>query len=187
MEAKLATNYPTSKDELNNPAANESMEGHAALHSNVNDAIEAIETKLGIDGSTDVNSIDYKISQLESDLASLDAENTGELLGVDGNNDISATVCGIENPTTLDSFLKNTWSTVKYVVQIKRGAEVYASDILVLSDGTDIHVSESNIISNTTNNLFNYTFEESSGIINFRITPVSTAVEARYYRTAIKK
>lgn len=187
MEDKLSTNYPTSIDNLSNPEANESMAGHAALHGNVNDAIEAIQSKLGVDGSEDVNSIDYKLTQLETDLAALDSENVSELLGLDGNNDISATVCGIENPTTLDSFSRNTWSTVKYVLQVTRGSEVYASDILVLSDGTDIHVSESNIISNTDNNLFSYTFEENSGIIDFRITPVSTAVEARYYRTAIKK
>jgi hypothetical protein len=37
------------------------MAGHASLHGNVNDAIEAIETKIGIDGSSDPNSIDYKI------------------------------------------------------------------------------------------------------------------------------
>lgn len=183
----MPSNYPDSLDNLTNPESTSTLEGHAALHANVNDALEAIELKLGVDGSTDTNSIDYKLSQLTADLASLDAENTGELLGVDGNNDISATVCGIENPTTLDSFSKNIWSTVKYVVQITRGSEVYASDILVLSDGTDILVSESNIISNTENSLFNYTFEENSGIINFKITPVSTAVEARYYRTAVKK
>ncbi len=183
----MPSNYPDSLDNLTNPESTSTLEGHAALHATVNDALEAIELKLGVDGSTDSNSIDYKVSQLASDLASLDAENTGELLGVEGNNDISATVCGIENPTTLDSFSKNTWSTVKYVIQITRGSEVYASDILVLSDGTDVHVSESNIISNTDNNLFSYTFEENSGIIDFRITPVSTAVEARYYRTAIKK
>lgn len=183
----MPSNYPDSLDNLTNPESTSTLEGHAALHASVNDALEAIELKLGVDGSTDSNSIDYKVSQLASDLASLDAENTGELLGVEGNNDISATVCGIENPTTLDSFAKNTWSTVKYTIQITRGSEVYASDILVLSDGTDVNVAESNIISNTDNNLFNYTFEENSGIIDFKIAPVSTAVEARYYRTAIKK
>lgn len=183
----MATNYPASKDNLTNPAATESMEGHAALHGNVNDAIEALQTKLGIDGSTDTDSIDYKISQLESNLTSLDAENTGELLGVDGNNDTSATVCDIENATVLDSFTESIWSTVKYTIQITRGAEMYASEILVLNDGTNINVSESNIITNTNNNLFNYTFEENSGIISLKITPVSTAVTARYYRTAIKK
>jgi hypothetical protein len=58
---------------------------------------------------------------------------------------------------------------------------------MVLNDGTNISVAESNIISNTDSNLFTYTFEESSGIISFKIRPVTTAVTARYYRTAIKK
>jgi hypothetical protein len=183
----LPSNYPDSLDNLTNPESTSSLEGHASLHATVNDALEAIEIKLGVDGSTDVNSIDYKISQLETDLASLDAENTGELLGVDGNNDTSATVCEIENATILDSFTESVWSTVKYTIQITRGSEMYSSDVLVLNDGTDINVSESNIITNTDNNLFSYTFEENSGIISFKITPVSTAVTARYYRTAIKK
>ncbi len=183
----MATDYPASIDNLSNPEATQSMEGHAALHSNVNDAIEALEAKLGVDGSEDVNSIDYKVSQLELNLSALDSENTSELLGLDGNNDISATVCEIENATILDSFTESVWSTVKYTIQITRGSEMYASDILVLNDGSDINVSESNIITNTDNNLFSYAFEENSGIISLKITPVSTAVTARYYRTAIKK
>ncbi len=183
----MPSNYPNSLDNLTNPESTSTLEGHAALHATVNDALEAIELKLGVDGSTDTNSIDYKLAELETSLNALDAENAAEILGLDGNNDVSATVCGIENPTTLDSFSKSTWATVKYTIQVTRGSEVYASDILVLSDGTDINVAESNIISNTDNNLFNYTFEENSGIIDFKITPVTTAVEARYYRTAIKK
>ena len=96
----MATSYPTSKDNLTNPAATESMEGHADLHGNVNDAIEAIENKLGVNGSTDVNSIDYKVSQLQTSLSTLDAENASELLGLDGNNDL--TIEGIENKTTIE-------------------------------------------------------------------------------------
>ena len=182
----MPSNYPDSLDNLTNPESTSSLEGHAALHATVNDALEAIELKLGVDGSTDINSIDYKISQLESDLATLDSENTGELLGVDGNNDTSATVCEIENATVLDSFTESVWSTVKYTIQVTRGAEMYASDILVLNDGVNINVSESNIITNTNNNLFNYTFEENSGIISLRITPVSGEIAVRFVRTALK-
>ncbi len=187
MEDKLAIDYPASIDNLSNPESTQSMEGHAALHSNVNDAIEALEAKLGVDGSEDVNSIDYKVSQLELNLSALDSENTSELLGLDGNNDISSTVCDIENATTLDFFNKNAFSTVKYTIQITRGAEIYSSEIFIVNHENDINMSESNIITNTNNTLFNYTFEENSGIISLKITPVSTAVTARYYRTAIKK
>ena len=180
----MATNYPTSKDNLTNPAATESMEGHAALHGNVNDAIEAIENKLGVNGSTDVNSIDYKVSQLETNLSALDAENASEILGLEGNNDL--TVYGIENPTNIDSFAKNAWRTVKYTIQVVKNSDVYTSEILASHNGTDIMVSESNIISNTNTNLFTYAFEENSGIISLRVTPVSGSISVRFIRTALK-
>jgi hypothetical protein len=180
----LATNYPTSKDNLTNPAATESMEGHAALHGNVNDAIEAIETKLGINGSNDVNSIDYKVSQLQTSLSTLDAENASEILGLEGNNDL--TVYGIENATSIDSFAKSAYRTVKYVIQVVKNTDVYTSEILASHNGTDIMVSESNIISNTNTSLFTYAFEENSGIISLRVTPVSGSISVRFIRTAIK-
>ncbi len=180
----MATNYPTSIDNLSNPESNDSMAGHAALHSNVNDAIEALELKLGIDGSTDANSIDYKITQLESNLAAIDSENAAELLGLEGNNDL--TVYGIENPTSIDSFAKSAWRTVRYNIQVVKNSDVYASEILASHNGTDIMVSESNIISNTNTSLFTYAFEENSGIISFRVTPVSGSISVRFIRTALK-
>ena len=69
----MATNFPASLDNLNNPNSTDSMAGHAALHGNVNDAIEAIQAKIGIDGSSDSSSIDYKVAQIESQLFDLDS------------------------------------------------------------------------------------------------------------------
>lgn len=45
----MPTNYPTSLDNLTNPVSNDSLNSpsHSAQHANANDAIEAIETKLG--------------------------------------------------------------------------------------------------------------------------------------------
>ena len=172
----MATSYPTSKDNLTNPAATESMEGHATLHGNVNDAIEAIENKLGVNNSQDVNSIDYKVSQLQTSLSTLDAENASELLGLDGNNDL--TIDGIENKTTIDSFSKTVYKTV--------GNLTHTSTIVVLNDGTDVYISESDIVSNTDLSLATVTFEENSGIISLCVTPVSGSIKVRYFRTALK-
>jgi len=182
----LATNYPTSKDNLTNPAATESMEGHASLHANVNDAIEAIENKLGVNGSSDVNSIDYKVSQLETNLATLDAENASELLGLDGNNDL--TIDGIENKTAIDSFSKTVYKTARYSLQIHKsvGNLTSTSTILLLNDGTDVYISESDMVSNTDQPLATITFEENSGIISLCVTPVSGSIKVRYFRTALK-
>jgi hypothetical protein len=46
---------PTPTDPLNSPSV-----PHAAQHANANDAIEALQAKVGITNSTDVNSLDYK-------------------------------------------------------------------------------------------------------------------------------
>lgn len=182
----MATNFPTDLDNLNNPQANDSMAGHAALHGNVNDAIEAIEAKIGIDGSYDPNSIDYKLNQVQIQLLNLDnqSDSTLELLGLEGNNDL--TITGIENKTTVDSWSAATYRTIKYNLQISRGIEYHTSDFLILNDGTDINVSESNIISNTVNNLANVSFESNAGIISLCVTPTNSAVTARFVRTALK-
>ena len=63
----MATSFPTSKDILINPDGLDSVKevSHSAQHANANDAIEALETKVGVNNSTDVNSLDYKVKQLE--------------------------------------------------------------------------------------------------------------------------
>ncbi len=180
----MATNFPTSLDNLSNPQGTDSLAGHATLHGNVNDAIEAIQAKVGVNGSNNTNSLDYKISAVQSQLDSLDSENTLELLGLDGNNDL--TITGIENKTTIDNWSASLYRTIKYSLQITKGSEYVSSDYLLLNDGTDINVSESNIISNTSNNLANVTFESNAGIISLCVAPVTTAVTARYVRTALK-
>ena len=355
----MATNFPTSLDDLSNPQGTDSLQGHAQLHTNVNDAIEALQEKVGVDNSNDVNSLDYRVTALEVappsteatliyeivsnntgseiakgkavyvsgavgasgklrvSLASNTTEttstktfgitrqaianasegevvsegilqgintvgandgdpvwlgtngdllfgvankpsapahlvflgivvrggqaNTGSIyvkvqngfeieelhnvsitnpqdgnilqynsslglwqnvnldleyakdedvdlinttLGLAGNNDI--TITGIENKTTVDSFNASTYRAIKYSIQISKGSEYISSDYLLLNDGTDINVSESNIISNTSNNLANVTFESNAGIISLCVAPVTTAVTARYVRTALK-
>jgi len=184
----MATNFPDSIDVLSNPQSTDSLSNpsHSQQHANLNDAVESIQTKIGIDGSQDADSLQYKISEIEATLG--DIENSTSvaetLLGLEGNNDL--TVNGIENKTVLDSFNKSVYRTIDYSIQISRGAEHYASRITILQTGSDINIAESNIISNTDNNLANITFEENSGIISLCVTPTSTAITARYMRTAIK-
>ena len=184
----MATSYPNAIDQLINPSGSDALSApsHSEQHSNANDAIEALQTKVGIDGSTDTNSITYKINDIVSILGDLDNSTDAvvELLGLEGNNDLS--VYGIENPTNVDSFAKATWRTVNYNLQVTKGTDVYTSEILASHDGTNIMVSESNIISNTNTSLFTYTFEENSGIISLRITPVSGSISVRFSRTALK-
>lgn len=57
----MTTNYPTSLDALTNPASADTLDSppHSNQHANANDAIEALQTKVGVDGSSVATSLDY--------------------------------------------------------------------------------------------------------------------------------
>lgn len=58
----MATNFPTSLDALTNPTSSDAQTSpsHSAQHANANDAIEALQAKVGIDSSAVTTSLDYK-------------------------------------------------------------------------------------------------------------------------------
>lgn len=64
------TNFPVSLDQFNNPTSSTKTNApgfdHAEQHTNANDAIEALQSKIGIDQSLDEESIDFKIRKLLS-------------------------------------------------------------------------------------------------------------------------
>lgn len=59
----MTTNFPTAIDALSNPSSGSILNSpsHSGQHSNANDAIEALETKVGVDSSAVTTSLDYKI------------------------------------------------------------------------------------------------------------------------------
>lgn len=64
----MATNFPTGLDTFTNPTATDTLNSvtvpHATQHDNLNDAVLALETKVGINSSADTNSLDYKVAHL---------------------------------------------------------------------------------------------------------------------------
>ena len=64
------TNFPVSLDQFNNPTSSTKTNApgfdHAEQHTHANDAIEALQSKIGIDQSLDEESIDFKIRRLLS-------------------------------------------------------------------------------------------------------------------------
>ena len=64
----MAINFPTSLDDFTNPIGTDTQDSpdHAAQHANKNDAVEALEAKVGIDNSAVAASHDYKIDALET-------------------------------------------------------------------------------------------------------------------------
>ena len=77
----MATNFPSDLDILVNPQPNDSVLAvpHSKQHADANDAIEALEVKVGKDNDTNVNSLDYKVRTLETN--ALDPEEVEDLVG----------------------------------------------------------------------------------------------------------
>jgi hypothetical protein len=65
----MAINYPTSLDNFTNPQPSDTLDSvaapHATQHSDLNDAVEALQAKVGVDNSAVTTSLDYKISDHE--------------------------------------------------------------------------------------------------------------------------
>jgi len=59
----MATSFPASLDTLTNPSSGDSLNSpsHSGQHADANDAIEALQAKVGVDGSAVTTSLDYKL------------------------------------------------------------------------------------------------------------------------------
>jgi len=60
----MATSFPTGLDALTNPTGSSALTSpdHAGQHADINDAVEALEAKVGVDGSAVTSSLDYKVT-----------------------------------------------------------------------------------------------------------------------------
>jgi hypothetical protein len=61
----MATGFPTSIDTLTNPTSTDALTSpsHADQHADANDAIEALQAKVGVNSSAVTTSLDYKVSK----------------------------------------------------------------------------------------------------------------------------
>ena len=67
----MASNFPTSLDTFSSPTPTTSLDGggdlllaHSNQHNKLNDAVSALQQVIGITGSTDVNSLQYKLQNV---------------------------------------------------------------------------------------------------------------------------
>jgi hypothetical protein len=102
----MTTNYPASLDNFVNPAGTATLASpdHAGQHSDINDAVEALQAKVGVDSSDVVTSLDYKVAQkidktlvdAKGDLIVASADDTVGRLAVGGTNGHVLTVDSAE-------------------------------------------------------------------------------------------
>jgi len=158
----MATSFPTSKDILINPDGLDSVAevSHSAQHANANDAIVALETKVGVNNSTDVNSLDYKVKQLElnfqdeneiKDLAasiitggshtgiSVSYNNTTNLLSLSATYDDDEVVSAVAQALTAGNGISKSFNDTTNVITIQ-------VDTTVIADKTYVNTAISNLV-----------------------------------------
>jgi hypothetical protein len=103
----VATNFPSSLDSLTNPTSTDALNSpsHADQHANVNDAVEALEAKVGVDGSAVTTSLDYKVTASKTVTDKIDpaGASANQVLQYNGTKFVPATVSGGIPDTIFDA------------------------------------------------------------------------------------
>lgn len=87
--------------------------------------------------------------------------------------------------TNLDVFNANLYTTAKYIVQVKDGANVHSSEILLIHDGTNSYLTEYGIITNN-GELGTFGADLSGGNVTLKFIPTgATAMRINVIRTSI--
>lgn len=139
----MATDFPNNLDNLVNPNSTSSLSNpsHSDQHINANDAIEALQAKVGIDGSSDTSSLDYRITQLE--LSPVDVEQVQDAIAAafasGDQTDITVSYNDALNSLTL---LVNNAQTAGYTSVVQH--YVKNSSGATINAGTPVYVSGAN-------------------------------------------
>ena len=128
----MATNFPASLDALTNPTSSDSLSSpsHSAQHANVNDAVEALQAKVGADSSAVTSSLDYKVAQLESDVAGLVTGKILQVVSTTKTDPFTASLGGgaFTSVTGLSATITPTSASSKILVMVDvNGAQVTSS------------------------------------------------------------
>lgn len=137
---------------------------------------ERFETGDVPNGSDYANLIDTTISQSTD-------------LGTFGNNE--HTINGIETTTTIDSFVASEWRMIKYLVSISKitngDNKFYATELTILSDGTNVSVTEYGMLDND-GDIGTVSVSRVSGSVRLVVTPNPAVrpITVRFARMGLK-
>lgn len=121
----MAITYPTTIDNLTNPSAGNTMAAvpHATQHADANDAIEALEAKVGANSSAVTTSHDYKLGEVTGSDKAVGKTATQTLT----NKTLTAPVLNIGSDATGDMYYRNS-SGILTRLAIGTSGQILSSD-----------------------------------------------------------
>ena len=113
----MSTNFPSSLDNFTNPASTDLMNSvtvpHNEQHANANDAIEALQAKVGINSSAVTSSLDYRVGSLETFPIQLNGQTVSADYTIpSGYNGVSAGPITIASGVTVTVTSGSAWAVV---------------------------------------------------------------------------
>jgi hypothetical protein len=138
----MTINYPTSLDNFTNPSASDTLDSptapHATQHSDLNDAVEALQAKVGADSSAVTTSHDYKIADHASRLTTLEA--LGDYTDYSGS--ITFTNFTLGNGTVDYAQYARVGDLVHYWGQVTLGSTSSITGLLFISAPVPVYGSQ---------------------------------------------
>jgi hypothetical protein len=139
----MATNFPASLDALTNPVSGDSLSSpsHSGQHANANDAIEALQAKVGVDSSAVTTSIDYKLRNLSGS-----AITTGTMTGTivdqleENWNIVASAATGTINfdVKTASIWYYTSNATANHTVNVRGDGSTTLSSLLAVGDSITV-------------------------------------------------
>jgi hypothetical protein len=140
----MATNFPTSLDSLTNPTSGDTLDSpdHAGQHADVNDAVEALQAKVGVDGSAVTTSLDYLVARKAPLYLTQDVETASYTLVLGNAGQLVEMNVGSANDLTVppNSSVAFPVGTQVHVLQIGAGQTtiVAGSGVTINSEGSKL-------------------------------------------------
>jgi hypothetical protein len=134
----MATSFPGGLDTLTNPTSGDSLASpsHSAQHANVNDAVEALQAKVGIDSSAVTTSIDYKLR-----FQSAPEITSGVLVSPEERWSVSATAAtGTVNVdvATTTAWYYNADATANWTFNVRGDGSTTLDSLLAVGDSVTV-------------------------------------------------
>lgn len=134
----MTTNFPTSLDTLTNPTSTDSVAtvDHAAQHANVNDSIEALEAKVGVNSSAVTTTHDYKLSGVTASDKAVSLAGTEVLT----NKTLTSPKVGTAITDTNGNEIIETPATASAVNHLKVTNAITGTGVLLEGAGDDTNI-----------------------------------------------
>jgi hypothetical protein len=152
----MASQFPTNLDDLDLTRGTStdklSSPSHVTHHTNEDDAIEALQTKVGIDSSADTDSIDYKLTNASSVSP--------------GHKHVAADISDLLSTTVQQEFLSSS-------VTLSSAGTYYDLLSVTLTAGIWILSGQANFSANSGSGFTKYMIKVTDGSNNFSSAEIS--------------